>query len=1083
MVVQTLKKTHPLTAFVYERVESLSNWGKGLAERSGPIYAISRKAPRLLELLVREGVVNAALLHRTTTERGLLIDLHELPAGEEPIVCDDSVIVGSTFRRVSDVVSEAFKGVSVRGYPFAVNRDADEDNLGAISEFSTYLANDNCCSFVNAETSAFGFLDKPYDIEHPILYVPLHRDVDGDAIERSLGELAKFKGFEAYPTPRRLALWDGEIDKRHAWTVLFPGHRNACFLRKIRIYFDRTHHRLLLVPISPPVGTIDEIRQQASRLPEELVHLCDSVLARLDDRTDASDGFERVRQRTIVSWIAFVLELADLSGELFVVLDALVTDGILSSREPPTVGEFDLQLLIGRTSAPQIKRDLDRYLLKRPHSIVMEGQKNDGPHSSPVIPPSYRESYEKALSELLDDSCSPFEILEAAFKAQHVGIEIPSRGESPTNADRLEFGVPLEYLWQLAEKNHSAFAPAELHAALDALIDRGVIVPRFLSQEINGRIVWFRSFRVGERQAEIVAHATRECVQTLQAVIGGTSLGETVAEKFLVLAAEYLSIFRDPSLASERGFTRGFHLYGARPRVQVDREFEWLVDWAQRRRILKRTSGRQGLSYQLDERAAPYFREHERSLSPDTRMQITLLAHWTKAAYETKGLGTDFLVALTTVESPWSYKEALDAELREWVHHPTMGCTAALNALEDLARNNKPLPTVDKVLGELSNWYAQARKKYLLRSKLDSFLEAADNKWPSESVDSTAQTWVNKLRPVFDAHSQRKPKPVDVIDTSLSPTLRVVGCVSSLLRDTVSSFTGLHADRARPLSESTERVVTSIEALPIGLRDHFYKAVPLIEAVSEASDLLEAVAGLREPVEIIAGAVDWVRNRFPDLADEPFDTLEPGLFLLFWDMRDSTGNKTREDVTRRVVEVNRLIKSSYSDRLVEFDEDSTDDGSALVCREFDVALQISKEIVSFLTPEYQAKMACETNARGNLHRGRTSSRLSGRAFEYAARLMTFFSEVKRDAEVWRRDGTTQSDGVPDEPDSTLSYLLLSEEAFRLAEEQGFEEDLADFKKLPGRYKSRIYGSIGQDVHVREFTNVAPTEPANGMLPF
>jgi hypothetical protein len=212
-----------------------------------------------------------------------------------------------------------------------------------------------------------------------------------------------------------------------------------------------------------------------------------------------------------------------------------------------------------------------------------------------------------------------------------------------------------------------------------------------------------------------------------------------------------------------------------------------------------------------------------------------------------------------------------------------------------------------------------------------------------------------------------------------------------------------------------------------------------------------------------------VLSLYPDLSDEPIDALRTGLFVLLWDVRGSTNNETREELTRRILEVNRSVQNSFRRRLIHFDEESTDDGNAAVCQDFETAMSVAKAVAAGFAP-FVVKMGCDTNADGALCRGRSTKRLSGRAFEYAARMMTFFAEIKGSSQSWVPDldpGTRRPDVNPTEPQA-ISYLLVSEKAYRLALD-GEHAVLAQLlAKLRGAYRPRVYGAFRQDVYLRSF---------------
>src|SRR5438105_3727168 len=118
MTTLTLEKTRIKTAFVREYLPYLQQWGQLLADESGLLVAISRKAPRLLELAVREGVLPQSLLHRVTSERALAFSERLVLETETAVLCDDIVIVGSTFQRYSSIATEIFGADRIRSFPF-----------------------------------------------------------------------------------------------------------------------------------------------------------------------------------------------------------------------------------------------------------------------------------------------------------------------------------------------------------------------------------------------------------------------------------------------------------------------------------------------------------------------------------------------------------------------------------------------------------------------------------------------------------------------------------------------------------------------------------------------------------------------------------------------------------------------------------------------------------------------------------------------------------------------------------------------------------------------------------------------------
>ena len=999
--------------------------------------------------------------------------LMQLGTLREPLkVCDDIVIVGSTFLRISSVAQEICGVDRVIGLPFAVSSQAVSENLKiAHAAAPVTLANDVCSSFVLSEVAAFGFLDKPYDIEHPILAIDLDAHVRPHDVEAALEAFAGANGLSFYATPRHLTDAKGVRERHFAWTLLLGASSSGArsgHIGKIRCYMDQTQSRLHLVPIHTGVGTLSEFQALADGLPEPLLQCWQEIPGASPQQN--GDLAQTSRKRSIIAWASFLLELEGLHSVLGHLRVALLDRDFVSRGGSFYFDAYDLQLLTGAGTVESIKARLEAFVNSTKFVPPRARAASKVRVLHPVIPQSYAKAYQTVLTDLLDGTVCVVEVLKAIFKAQRLEIELKTRESEPQNPRRLEFGVPFSYLAGEVEKALGLGDERELHEALDALIDSGVIVPRYLSQEIDGEEVWFRSFRAGEALANVRSHVARECFKALSGVFGKSELRELLTEKFLVLVCDLDGLFQSPSLASSPEILRAFHLYGARPQVIAGGRAEWFVDWAQRRRVLRKNKHQGDPLYSLDPRSNDYFREDENPLTHAMRHEVAALARWTKAAHDADGLGNDFLIAITTVESTWAYRRALEAEITGWTHHDTWGISPALHALDDCLSNGDAgtKQRAEITLKNVANWIAQARVKHRLRDAVSGLIERADRKWP-ESYEETASTWRNIVRPKLENRRARPCSPPNVVEETLVPTLNVLGTVTSLLRNVFSQFCAVPDPRAIPVKESVPKLVEALVGLPSQLRDSFAGAIEVVEKVGAATDLATALPPLHKAVGIIADAADWVLMLHPDMTDEPLDPLRPGLFVLLWDVRGSTSNETRAEITRRVMEVNRSVGNSFTRRLVQFDMESTDDGNAAVCQDFETAMTVAEVVAAGFAP-FTVKMGCDTNADGMLCRSRITRRLSGRAYEYSARMMGFYSEIKMTPAAWlgEEGESAGSAANPAEPDKQ-SYLLVSEPAYRVAEEQAKSEDLLrPLVQLAGWYRPRVYGAYKRRVWVRKF---------------
>ena len=73
--------------FVYKFSKQLKSWCQDLETSDSTIVAISRKGPRLIELLIREGLLSTQVLNRVITEHA--IPYYVFENHEEILLIDD----------------------------------------------------------------------------------------------------------------------------------------------------------------------------------------------------------------------------------------------------------------------------------------------------------------------------------------------------------------------------------------------------------------------------------------------------------------------------------------------------------------------------------------------------------------------------------------------------------------------------------------------------------------------------------------------------------------------------------------------------------------------------------------------------------------------------------------------------------------------------------------------------------------------------------------------------------------------------------------------------------------------------------
>ena len=425
-------------SFVEEQEGRLRRWCELLQVHDGPVVAISRKGPRLLELAHRKGLLADVDLKRVTSERALAFRLLDHRPSEVITICDDICIFGSTFQRISAVAGRIYGQNTVRSIPFAVSRDSEPIPREVGRGFT--IAADNCTAFVHSELAAFSTLHKPYDIEHAILYLRLDTPVERHWIDYAFTEIARKHGTKFYKTDD-----DGRA-RKPSWTFL---PRNASHtlpdrIRKIRIYYDQSSGILALVPIAPMIGSIEDLDIQANKLPKTLSTSWKRLkanVASIDQNSDRADNtdqlFYTLRDRSLVSWANYLLELHDLMPDINALRVGLSRLGFLSESTSFSTKEYDIALLVGNDGAksvtPMISNFVNDDLSEKTRPVRSEQAHTLTPQLPDMVAiygrnlPGSFVDYETARYQLLQGIATPSDVLESIFKAQHVAIELPSR--------------------------------------------------------------------------------------------------------------------------------------------------------------------------------------------------------------------------------------------------------------------------------------------------------------------------------------------------------------------------------------------------------------------------------------------------------------------------------------------------------------------------------------------------------------------------------------------------------------------------------------------------------------------------------
>jgi hypothetical protein len=229
-------------------------------------------------------------------------------------------------------------------------------------------------------------------------------------------------------------------------------------------------------------------------------------------------------------------------------------------------------------------------------------------------------------------------------------------------------------------------------------------------------------------------------------------------------------------------------------------------------------------------------------------------------------------------------------------------------------------------------------------------------------------------------------------------------------------------------------LLTAVKSKPL---NNFKEAFPSIR------DLVLEIANRCERVLQVHGI---------DQKNEQPYVLPPPRYIMMWDIIGSTEQEDRNTIEPLIVDVNRRIKETIGDRIQDFHADSKDDGNGFICEHFTDALT-AFQLLNENFHGYRFRAGCDVNLQGQLNYYPKSKTLGGRAYEYAARVMAFFKEIRNSA-LW------SGASIPSESAET-SYMTVSEFAKRYAQEEGAWPTSGTYivNELGGRYKARVNASL------------------------
>jgi hypothetical protein len=1048
----------------------LTSWAEALQNEIGTIVAISRKGPRLLELLIREGLLPPSFPERVVTE-------HALPflrnISGDLVIIDDAINFGSTLSKILDVSRSAYLRCGgagqVKALPFAVSAEASEDYLSLVSKFFLRLESGRTAAFMNNLTSGLRLLGKPFDVDHPML------SITGDfgdfyRLQSTMEQVSwRMKG--------RLISIDTDVPtsegltKVRSWTLLLdpcPNRLAGTGVCKLRAFLNQESTEITVAAMSPFTINRNDLENLIAVLPQPLRHLWNEVQSSIDAKPDCA--LATASHRSLAMWASFLASALLLRSSREIFLEEFGANNYEVDCLGPR--EDDLRLLLGPELAKRAEFDLNDYLVlpEAPVPLTTEVQPSLTEVVVEVVPEKYKEEYQRQRASFFGSLPDVHDVLSAVFYAQHRAIELPSRVFENGN-QRLDFGITYGYLKQIVQQAVPDAEDVVLHRCLDRLIDDGCIVPRLLNIGSATVPEWIHVFRVGEGPIPKAVHTIRLLFEALSKEYRSNQLPRLLFEKFCVLALAVASDNKDLVPLRMNELRKGFHLYGARVMLNTGQREEFLLDWAVDHGILFRVSDHPELNersgkFSLNGNLEDTYPHNEIPWDAEVQDAVEDLALLVKTVHKAKDLKDSALIALTSLASNQELHRAVEAELDLWLHHRRFSIYDSLTAMAKLARhaderalNDKELNEANHQLFHTANFTAQVNEKVGLASRRDSIYSQIDSLVAHET--RIQRNW-RKLRTTLDG--RLKSEEVGSGCRETLSALRIAYRTNRVLRDLLT-LAGYHdpKHRSKPMSQSLEllrqvlkdpdQVDRATRTMFAAKDGHLDVDDMLASVLSQPSNTFsESFRALRPVILEIANRCEEVLRHFGSGEFlERKQTLEPPQYIVMWDIRGSTNIASRDEIEPLIGAVNRRILVTLGSRAMDFKPDSKDDGNGLICNSISDVLTVF-QILTEVLRDHPFRAGCEVNLQGRLDYYPSSKALGGRAFEHAARVAAMFKEVRDSRERW------EGGDVPTEPDS--SYLLVGEFARRYAiKEQTWPPDYFDVTEFDGRYEPRVVSGL------------------------
>jgi hypothetical protein len=1050
--VQELTKTQ--SKFSERYLNEIEKWSLYFNSFDNPILSISRKGPRLLELLYEDNIISKSVLDRTCSEYSIpfLKNIYSLS------VVDDSVLYGSTLNDMSDTIKSKLslndKKINIAPFRYSINAPATIQTL-INKRYSIPINSDESPVHINLLIQSFKKLGKAYDLEFPILYL------DGDFKDQKLFKETLKVICEQIGNAEFIV--NNNIHYPDSYTILIKGENQRTEeggpeFSKIRIFVRSDLEQITITPMSPCIISNEDIKFFDQSIDKEFQSLWTEVIGELSHRSLDEYDF-----RSLIVWANYLKSLSFLTKRL-----PFFEKYIQIERLELRI--YDLQLLLGFSLSEKIYETLSKTILGKKKFVFFQQNPNNFKNVTEFkIPTSTEDGFFECndnLNDLKFDSES--EILNYFFHCQHTRLELSSRiGENHSSIKRLKFGFTLNYIVDLIKKNKPDTSITKIHFAFDKLIDLGSIVPKYLDLSLNPlSMIWGRVFRIGEgplptTQRILILLAL---IENLKKLYNRDYVPAVVLEKYTVIALTNSFNFKE---LNEFGITgleikKKYGLYGARSYVKTDPDGSgiFFLDWAKSLKFIHQNNDTE--EYSINYTIAKNYDLNELAISTTAKDKLEDIAQFCYLV--SFNSNENPLILLTTLTSKKEFWLAISTELHLWLSHISYNIYSCLHKLEEIRTAKEKLdPLLNScniLLKNNANFTAQVAKKKDLFDSSDQIIGTIQDILVKYPQSTTNRVWRN-MKDYLDLQKNEAVGNYNI--NEIITILRICHSINSICRALLNKagfkLPEITKANSKSISEYLKLILETIEnskrnTFPIWHNfqnnDIQNKIRKILVTFDEQKSFNECFNEIRPILTKVSDTIQELFNIFgqPINSHEKI-TLPPPIYIVMWDVRNSVEVNDRTFLEQNVLlpiqnQIRSLLSPKKSEELVI----TLDDGGHFLSSNFsDVIMAFS--VISKISKEMGVplRVGCDVNYEGDLHIYPEKKIIGGRAYEYANRNTNFFKEIGMDNKRWT--------GTPiEEPQNT--YLAIGEFAKRIAKENK-EWNLASFDEveLDGLYTPRV----------------------------